>query len=87
MQPGNKLIGANGCLLIDAAVTEKKFYMLVVNEDCVLTTLTGSDGTNLLVEYGLTAKTLKQGLIITAKGEESIESVTPSSGDLMGYNE
>lgn len=85
MQPQNKLIGANGCLFIDSAVTGEKLYMLIVSTDCVLTRLKGLDGIDYLLVFGLTGKTLKAGVVITATKNGEFEAITPSSGDLMGY--
>jgi len=88
MQPQNKLIGANGCKFIDSAsgaVTGEKFYMIVVNEDAVLTVLSG-DTENYLTTIGLSGKTIKQGAILTI-AKEAFENITVASGSVMGYNE
>jgi hypothetical protein len=80
-----KILGGNGCLFIDAAVTGKTYYALVVNTDCVLTVLTSKGGENLLTAYNLSGKTIKQGMIIPMKNGDVIAAVTPSSGSLFGY--
>jgi hypothetical protein len=80
-----KILGGNGCLFIDAAVTEKTFYALVVNEDCVLSVLSSKGGQNLLTQYGLSGKTLKQGMIIPMFNGDAIAAVTPASGSVIGY--
>lgn len=80
-----KILGGNGCLFIDAAVTGKTFYALVVNEDCVLSTLTSKGSQNLLTQYGLSGKTLKQGMIIPMFNGDAIAAVTPASGSVIGY--
>ena len=80
-----KILGGNGCLFIDAEVTGKTFYALVVNEDCVLSTLTSKGSQNLLTQYGLSGKTLKQGMIIPMFNGDAIAAVTPASGSVLGY--
>ena len=80
-----EILGGNGCKFIDAASTGNTFYCLVVNADCVLTTLTSVGGQNLLTQYGLSGKTLKQGMLIPAFNGDLIASVTPSSGSVIGY--
>lgn len=80
-----KILGGNGCKFIDAASTGNRFYCLVVNSDCVLTTLTTQGGQNLITAYGLSGKTLKQGMIIPCFNGDLIADVTPSSGSVIGY--
>lgn len=80
-----KILGGNGCKFIDAASTGNTFYCIVVNADCVLTTLTSQGGQNLLTQYGLSGKTLKQGMIIPCFQGDLIANVTPSSGSVIGY--
>ena len=79
------LLGGNGCRFIDSAVTGQTFYCLVVNADCVLTTLTTIGGVNLITQYNLSGKTLKQGMVIPCFNGDYIANVTPSSGSLIGY--
>lgn len=80
-----KILGGNGCKFIDAASTGNTFYCIVVNADCVLTTLTSQGGQNLLTRYGLSGKTIKQGMIIPCFNGDLIADVTPSSGSVIGY--
>lgn len=80
-----KILGGNGCKFIDSASTGNTFYCIVVNADCVLTTLTSQGGQNLLTQYGLSGKTLKQGMIIPCFQGDLIANVTPSSGSVVGY--
>lgn len=87
MQPQNKVIGANGCFFIDSEVAGKKFYMLIVGTDCVLTRLKGINGIDYIDKFGLSGKTLKAGVTITAANGGEFESIIPSSGDLMGYSD
>ena len=81
-----RMLGGNGCKFIDTASTGNTFYVLVVNTDCVLTTLTTVGGQNLLTQYGLSGKTLKQGMLIPAFNGDPIAAVTPTSpGTVIGY--
>jgi hypothetical protein len=80
-----EILGGNGCKFIDHTSTGNTFYCLVVNADCVLTTLTSVGGQNLLTQYGLSGKTLKQGMLIPAFNGDLIASVTISSGSVIGY--
>jgi hypothetical protein len=80
-----KILGGNGCLFIDAAVTGKTFYALTVNADAVLTVLTSKGGKDLLTQYGLSGKTIKQGTFIPSFSGDPIAAVTPASGSLIAY--
>lgn len=81
----SKILGGNGMKFIDAASTGNRFYCLVVNADCVLTTLTSAGGQNLLTQYGLSGKTIKAGMVIPLFNGDPIAAVTPSSGSVIGY--
>ena len=85
MTDSNKILGGNGCLFIDAASTGNRFYCLVVNANCVLTTLTSAGGQNLLTQYGLSGKTLSAGMVIPMFNGDPIAAVTPSSGSVIAY--
>lgn len=77
----------NGCYSIaTSAVTGKDFFAIVIQEDSVITTLTGNAGTNYLTAYNLSGRTLKAGAYIPCTGEESIAAITMSSGTAIGYN-
>lgn len=80
------MLGGLGCRFIDSASTGNRFYCLVVNSDCVLTTLTTVGGENLITKYGFSGKTLKQGMIIPLYNGDPIAAVAPSSGSVIGYN-
>ena len=82
-----RMLGGNGCKFIDStgASTGNTFYVLVVNADCVIGTLTTVGGQNLVSQYGLTSKTLKQGMLIPAFNGDPIAAVTLSSGSVIGY--
>jgi hypothetical protein len=85
MNLDERTLGGQDCLFIDAAVTGRRFFALVVNADCVLTVLTTVGGQNLLTQYGLSGKTLKQGTFIPMYNGDPIAAVTPSSGSVIGY--
>jgi hypothetical protein len=82
-----RMLGGNGCKFIDStgASTGNTFYVIVVNADCVISTLTSVGGQNLVNQYGLSGKTLKQGMLIPAFNGDPIAAVTLSSGSIIGY--
>jgi hypothetical protein len=80
-----RALGGQDMLFIDSAVTGRRFFALVVNADCVLTTLTTVGGQNLITQYGLSGKTLKQGMLIPMFDGDPISNVTASSGSVLGY--
>jgi len=80
-----KMLGGQSCLFIDAAVTGKRFYAIVINEDCVLSTLLTVGGQNLITNYNLSGKTLSAGTLIPMFKGDPIADVTPASGNLIGY--
>jgi hypothetical protein len=79
------ILGGNGMKFIDAESLNNSFFCLVVNADCVLTTLTTVGGQNLITQYGLGSKTLKQGMLIPCFNGDKIKNVTPASGSVIGY--
>lgn len=79
------LISPKNPFYVDAAVTGRNFRQLVIQENTVLTVVTGSNGTDYLTTWGISGKTLKQGAILSCRGGEVITAVTPSSGSLIGY--
>lgn len=89
MKPDNKQVGANGSKLIaDTAVHTDKFFMLIVQEDTVFTSLqtnsvdaTGDSDTNVGSEI------LSQGAIITPRGGLPFNHVKLASGSVIGYRE
>jgi len=82
------LLANKGCYHITtSAVTGKEFFAVVIQEDSVITTLTGSKGTNYLSTYNLSGKTLKAGAYIPCTNEETIAAITMSSGSAIGYNQ
>jgi hypothetical protein len=80
-----KILGGNGIKFIDASSTGNRFYCLVVNANCVLSTLTTAGGQNLISEYGLSGKTLSAGMVIPMFNGDPIANVTPASGSVIGY--
>ncbi len=85
MNLDERTLGGQDCLFIDAAVSGKRFFAIVVNADCVLSTLTTAGGQNLLTQYGLSGKTIKAGMLIPMYNGDVIASVTPASGSVIGY--
>jgi hypothetical protein len=80
-----RALGGQDMLFIDSAVTGRRFFALVVNATCVLTTLRTAGGQNLLTQYGLSGKTLNQGMLIPMFDGDPIADVTPASGSVLGY--
>ena len=89
----NRLAGLGGCELIDdtTEVRGKNYDMIVIQEDTVIATLTGTKGdgdktaTNFLTTIGLGSATLKQGLIITVPAGSFIDTLELTSGSVMAY--
>lgn len=90
--------GANfkGSFFIDTnAVTFGKYRYLVVNADCVFTTLQTNTDRNLLLGHGeggdlggglnLAGQTVGKGMVIYPIGVETIKNVTLSSGSVLAY--
>lgn len=87
----NRVTGAKGCKHInaaDGAVSGLRFSSILVQEDTAFTTITGSDGSDLIAYWGISGKTLKQGALLTTKLEVSVEAVEiDTAGSIIGYNE
>ena len=80
------ITGAQGCKLIDSAsgAVTATFKYFVVNEDAVLTTLTGAESSNQLTAQGLSAKTISKGIMVTPIAKY-YTNVTVSSGSIFIY--
>ena len=80
------LIARNGQKFTDsaAAITgatiAQNYIYIVINEEAVVSTLTSSNGTNLVTEIGIAAKTLTAGMILAAPSGEFLTAVTLASG-------
>lgn len=86
-ETAKKQIGYKGCKLLNAAAhVGEEFYMLVVNEDAVISVVTGADATDYHASMALGANTLKQGTVLTITDAEAFEDITVDSGTVMGYN-
>lgn len=86
MNTENKLIGANGGLLIDdTSAHTGNFYMIVVREDTVIATLTEKGGANGLTAWAIASTTLIKGDIITPNAED-FTAITLTSGSIIAYN-
>lgn len=82
-----RTLGGQDCLFIDStsAATGRRFFALVINSDCVITTLLTTGNQNLLTQYNLSGKTLKQGMLIPMYNGDTIATVTLASGSVIGY--
>lgn len=87
----NRVTGAKGCKHInaaDGAVSGLKLSSIVVQEDTAFTTITGSDGSDLIAYWGISGKTLKQGALFTTKLGVTVSTVEiDTAGSIIGYNE
>lgn len=62
-----------------ATITENYIY-IVINEAAVISTLTSSNGTDLVAAIGIGSKELSAGMIISAPKGEFLTAVTLASG-------
>jgi hypothetical protein len=76
---GSKLI-TSGEGTVSGLTTKK----IVINEDAVLSILTDTNGNDLITDYNLSGKTLKQGSVLVTKGY-NINSVRVTSGTILIY--
>ena len=82
-----RMLGGNGCKFIDStgASSGNRFYVIVVNADCVISAMTTANGQDLVTQYGLSGKTIKQGVLIPAFNGDPIANITMTSGSVIGY--
>ncbi len=84
MTETNNLIGGNGTEFITTAEKGKEYLYLVVNEDTVFTTITGTQNTNILFDLKIEGNIIRQGMIIRPRNGELIQSVSITSGSVFG---
>lgn len=85
----SKIIGENGCIFIDGAVTDQNIYQIHVLEDATFTVLEeavneDSAGIDVMTDINLTGKTIPAGAILTPRAA-IFKTITVTSGKLMGY--
>ena len=82
----NIATGGNGTVLhTGTGVSTKNVYsVLQINQDTVFTTLTDSEGIDLMVDLGIGSNTCIAGSIIKAKYGKTIDTITLASGSLWG---
>jgi len=83
--------GYTGCKVVSNTIANTgSFRGFVVNADCVVTALSGTDvggvTINLLTQIGLAGVTLKQGMYIPVADGVFITSITLASGSVVMYN-
>lgn len=78
------MIGGSGTVLITGAVTDVQYAFLAVNEDAVISVLTGADGQNGVTTCNISGAALKQGSVIRLISGEIINAVTVTSGSVWG---
>ena len=89
----SRLAGSGGSDIIANTVarTGKNYVMIVVQEDTVFTTLTGTKSDGTAVDFqtvqGIDALTLKQGAIIAIPAGSKVAILTLASGSVIAYKE
>lgn len=83
----DRLASWNGCKYQDGTSVSSGdiAYAFIPNEDTVVATLTGDNGTNYLTTIGLSGKTLKQGTLIIAPLGVKFSTITLTSGSIVKY--
>ena len=89
----NRLTGILGCeyLVADRQYTGKAIYAFIAQEDTVLTVLTGGDASisentvDYMTSIELAGITLKQGAMIIAPEGEVFNTISITSGSVIGY--
>lgn len=66
-----------------AATAADNYIFLVVNQDAVFTTLTDQDDTDLIAEWGISGKTISQGMVIAAASGKALKSIVMASGSVL----
>jgi hypothetical protein len=89
----SRLIGTFGSeyLVAVTAHTDVNAYAFIVQEDTIISVLTGGDAStavntdNYLTAMNLSGVTLKQGALIQAPAGELFQSITITSGSVIAY--
>lgn len=71
--------------LVTGSVTGKTYTAIMVNASTSFTTLTDSNGVNMLTTMNLTGITVNAGMIIRANEGKTIATVNVSGGNVFGY--
>lgn len=91
MEASRLTAGGGSFLIADtSAYTGKGFYCLIAQEDTVISTLAGgtnttATATDFKTSLNIGTSTLKQGALIIAPEGYTFNSVTLSSGSVIGY--
>ena len=82
------MAGFTGCKVIsNTSPNTGRFRGFVVNSDAVVSAILDQNATSLMTQLGLTGVTLKQGIFITLPQNQTITSITLTSGSIVLYNE
>ena len=65
---------------ISSATAADNYIYIVINEEAVVSTLTSSNGTDLVAAIGIGSKALTAGMVIAAPNGQFITDVTLASG-------
>ncbi len=85
-----RLTAAGGCLLIDDSQAHSdNFYAFIAQEDTVISAITGINNAGSVINFGdllgLTGATLHQGALVSVGTDETITSITLTSGSVIAY--
>jgi len=82
------MAGFTGCKVIsNTSPNTGRFRGFVVNSDAVVSAILDQNATSLMTQLGLTGVTLKQGIFITLPQNQTITSITLTSGSIVLYSE
>ena len=89
----SRIAGSGGVEIIATTVesTSKNYVQVVIQEDTVFTSMTGTDGNDagsavdFVSTMGISGLTLKQGLILTVPAGSKITNLKLASGSVAAY--
>ena len=88
----SRLAGSGGSEYVAGAKTGKNYNMIVVQEDTVISVMSGTSDSNtaptpdFVSDQGISGITLKQGAILTVPAGSVITSLTVASWSVIAYN-
>lgn len=88
MNPQNKTIAANGCVLITGTSSNNiDAWALVPNADAVIASLTFKDDSDAVTALNISGQTLTQGSFIPCSdAKEAFKTIQLTSGSVWAYN-
>lgn len=88
MEHIKRLTGGDSFRYIDNAsgtVSNLFGHSIVVNSDCVISTLTDTDNNNLIITSNISGKTLATGMLLPMVNEIPFHSIFIASGSVLVY--